>query len=116
MTIAPQHAPAGNASETSQTTFDPMRAKSHVANVLLAMGGPMYSTHGIFTVSDRYRVEARLGRNQLLLNRTYHADALSASGSRTYREQLRCPSERTKGVLTLVMINEHGQVRQPPVP
>ena len=57
-----------------------------------------------------YRVEARLGRKLVLHNHTYHV-----SGSRwlaqttRYRETLKCPDERTEGVLTLSMVNEHGQ-------
>lgn len=54
-----------------------------------------------------HRVEARLGRAWLLLNRTYHPP----TSTRTLRvhEQLRCPTERARGVLTVSFVNEHGQ-------
>ena len=49
-----------------------------------------------------------IGRRWLLLNRTYHASA--GQSLRTYRETLPCPDERTHGVLTVTMLNEHGQL------
>ena len=53
----------------------------------------------------------RLGRRLVLLNRTYSASGrVPGTGATTYREQLRCPAERTQGVLTISMVNEHGQL------
>ena len=79
-----------------------------------------------FTIHDHrraprerwHRVEVRLGRKQLLLNRTYyHAPASGSSGSsgsgsglHQYREELPCPDTRAQGVLTVSMVNEHGQL------
>jgi hypothetical protein len=73
-----------------------------------------------FTIHDKraaptdlrwHRVEVRLGRGgALLLNRTYYRVHLSAGGMQTFRERLRCPAERTAGVLSVSVVNEHGQL------
>ena len=66
-----------------------------------------------------HRVEVRLGRGALLLNKTYHLETPRADGGggsspmrrppTPHRETLRCPTERAEGLLTVSMVNEHGQ-------
>ena len=56
-----------------------------------------------------HRVEVRLGRGVLLLNKTYHWDPPARPGVQTIRETLACPRDRMSGVLTVSMLNEHGQ-------
>ena len=60
-----------------------------------------------------HRVEVRLGRGVVLLNKTYRGpegiSTLPGSGIRAFHETLACPAERAEGVLTISMVNEHGQ-------
>ena len=58
-------------------------------------------------------MQVRLGNRPggLLLNKTYTSDDLAPGPavSRTVREVLPCPATRAEGVLTVSMLNEHGQ-------
>ena len=60
-----------------------------------------------------HRVEVRIGRGTaVLLNQTFqwpHGTGARRQKSVTYRELLPCPTERAGGVLTVSMVNEHGQ-------
>lgn len=57
--------------------------------------------------TQRVVVRYSRGAGGVLLDRTY---ALPAGTRRLdVREQLPCPAQRTKGVLTVTMTNEHGQ-------
>ena len=58
-----------------------------------------------------YQIEVSLGRSAYLLNFTHHAPSGRgvAAHKQTFRKQLRCPESRTHGVLTVSMVNEHGQ-------
>ena len=63
-----------------------------------------------------HRVLVRLGRSLVLLNKTYYRDSRvagaagdEASAVTTHRETLSCPHKQLEGVLTVSMINEHGQ-------
>ena len=70
-----------------------------------------------FTIHDHrtapkhrwHRVEVRFG-GELMLNRTYsYTSGPRQPAATTYVEELQCPTERARGVLTITMLNEHAQ-------